>query len=329
MTNGDVIQDGWNNEAVKESLDLCLACKGCKSDCPTGVDVATYKAEFLSHYYESNRRPLPAFAFANIDLCAQAASHVPGLVNLTTQLPGLRTLARLAAGIPAQRRIPPFAPETFQEWWGSDVTPASRRLSSGRLARSRKRISADDLGDQRGRTPPAPPSCSGPTLLTITSSPRPPAPPPKSSKPLASTSWSPRPPLLRTPALRPRPPRPRQVPAPRSHGCPLSGDRQRTPIVVLEPSCAAVFRDELTNLFPNDHRAHALSKQVFLLSEFLEQYAKDFPIPKLATQSPRPRPLPSQSHHEDDRRGSRAPPHGHRFHRARSRMLRHGRRLRF
>ena len=62
MTKGDVIKDGWQNEAVKESLDLCLACKGCKSDCPVGVDVATYKAEFLSHYYETNRRPLNALA---------------------------------------------------------------------------------------------------------------------------------------------------------------------------------------------------------------------------------------------------------------------------
>src|ERR1019366_5140841 len=102
---------------VKESLDLCLACKGCKSDCPVGVDVATYKSEFLSHYYETNRRPLNALAFSNIDLWARAASHAPGLVNLTTQLPGLRDLAKLAAGIPVQRRIPPLAPETFQQWW--------------------------------------------------------------------------------------------------------------------------------------------------------------------------------------------------------------------
>ena len=58
MTQGEVIKDGWQNEAVKQSLDLCLACKGCKSDCPVGVDVATYKSEFLSHYYETNRRPL-------------------------------------------------------------------------------------------------------------------------------------------------------------------------------------------------------------------------------------------------------------------------------
>ena len=52
-----MIRDGWRNEHVKESLDLCLACKGCKSDCPVAVDVATYKAEFLSHYYESHLRP--------------------------------------------------------------------------------------------------------------------------------------------------------------------------------------------------------------------------------------------------------------------------------
>ena len=58
--------------------------------------------------------------------------------------------------------------------------------------------------------------------------------------------------------------------------------KSRTPIVVLVPSCAAVFRDELINLFPKDARARALSKQVFLLSEFLEQFARDFPIPKLA-----------------------------------------------
>ena len=57
MAKGDVIRGGWSDETVKKSLDLCLACKGCKSDCPVGVDVATYKAEFLSHYYEKRPRP--------------------------------------------------------------------------------------------------------------------------------------------------------------------------------------------------------------------------------------------------------------------------------
>src|SRR5262250_1129708 len=117
MTERGVIQEGWQSEAVKSSLDLCLACKGCKSDCPVGVDVATYKSEFLSHYYETKRLPLNALAFANIDLWARAASHVPGLVNLTTQLPFLSDVAKKIAGIPPQRRIPAFAPQTFKEWW--------------------------------------------------------------------------------------------------------------------------------------------------------------------------------------------------------------------
>jgi Fe-S oxidoreductase len=130
MTQGEVVKDRWQNEAVKESLDLCLACKGCKSDCPTGVDVATYKSEFLSHYYETNRRPLNALAFANIDLWAQAVSHMPGLVNLTTQLPLLRDLAKKVARIPNQRRIPPFAPQTFKQWWAlrsAGASPAVER----------------------------------------------------------------------------------------------------------------------------------------------------------------------------------------------------------
>jgi ferredoxin len=106
MTQGEVIRDGWRSEEVKESLDLCLACKGCKSDCPVGVDVATYKSEFLSHYYEGRVRPRSAYAFGNIDLWARVASHVPGMVNLTTQLPLLRDIAKLVAGIPQQRSIP-------------------------------------------------------------------------------------------------------------------------------------------------------------------------------------------------------------------------------
>src|SRR5260370_13238086 len=113
MTKGDVIKDGWQNEAVKESLDLCLACKGCKSDCPVGVDVATYKSEFLSHYYETNRRPLNALALSNFDLWVRAASQVPGLVNIATQLPGLRDLPKLAGRSHAPRRLPALNPQTF------------------------------------------------------------------------------------------------------------------------------------------------------------------------------------------------------------------------
>jgi Fe-S oxidoreductase/FAD/FMN-containing dehydrogenase len=277
MTRRDFLQDGWRDEAVKDSLDLCLACKGCKSDCPVSVDVATYKAEFLSHYYETHPRPLNAVAFANIDLWARAAAHVPGLVNLTTQLPGLRDLAKLAAGIPAQRRIPRFAPETFQQWWeerrSAGVPPAVPSASSGRAMRVSR---------------PLPVQIDRPVLLWADTF---------NNHFLPSTAIAAAE-VLEAAGF--------DVLVPRGHLCcgrPLYDigmlDRaksllldtmdelyveieSRTPIVVLEPSCAAVFRDELTNLFPNDERARALSRQVFLLSEFLEQFAKDFPIPKLA-----------------------------------------------
>jgi FAD/FMN-containing dehydrogenase/Fe-S oxidoreductase len=268
MTKGEVIQDGWKNEAIKESLDLCLACKGCKSDCPTGVDVATYKAEFLSHYYETNRRPLNALAFANTDLWARAASQVPGLVNLTTQLPGLRDLAKLALGMPAQRRIPPLAPETFQKWWeensyvGAGLGPAppaqTRALDRPVLLwadtfnnhfRPGTAIAAAEVLEAAGFDVlvPRPHLCCGRPLYDIGM-------------------------LDRAKALLLQAMDELYVEI-----------ESRTPIVVLEPSCATVFRDELTNLFPDDERAHKLSKQVFLLSEFLERFApeKEFPLPKL------------------------------------------------
>jgi FAD/FMN-containing dehydrogenase len=117
MTSREVIQDGWQDEHVKESLDLCLACKGCKSDCPVSVDVATYKAEILSHYYEKRRSPRAAYAFGHIDRWAQLASIAPGLANAAAQLPVLRDLAKTAAGMSHERRIPAFARQTFRSWF--------------------------------------------------------------------------------------------------------------------------------------------------------------------------------------------------------------------
>jgi FAD/FMN-containing dehydrogenase/Fe-S oxidoreductase len=270
MTKGDVIKDGWQNEAVKESLDLCLACKGCISDCPVGVDVATYKAEFLSHYYETNRRPLNALAFSNIDLWARAASHVPGLANLATQLPGLRDLAKLAGGIPSQRRIPAFAPQTFKQWWEHRNDSPHNDSLRGTDECARPPVGHDNSVLLWADT-------FNNHFLPATAK--------AAVEVLEAAGFD--------------------VSVPRAHLCcgrPLYDvgmlDRAKslllqimdellpeieaaTPIVVLEPSCAAVFRDELTNLFPKDERAQALSKQVFLLSEFLEQRASNFPLPKL------------------------------------------------
>src|SRR5437764_13098354 len=117
MMHGGVSTNGWREENIKEALDLCLSCKGCKGDCPVNVDVATYKAEFLSHYWKGRIRPPSAYAFGLIDKWARVASIAPGFANLFTQLPGLRDIAKIAAGVPRQRKIPKLAKQSFKSWF--------------------------------------------------------------------------------------------------------------------------------------------------------------------------------------------------------------------
>jgi FAD/FMN-containing dehydrogenase/Fe-S oxidoreductase len=111
------IRDGWRSDAVRNALDLCLACKGCKKDCPVNVDMATYKAEFMSHYYAGRLRPLAHYSMGWLPLLAQAATRVPRLVNAVTQAPLLSRAAKLAAGVAQERSVPQFATQTFQAWY--------------------------------------------------------------------------------------------------------------------------------------------------------------------------------------------------------------------
>jgi len=254
MAKGEVIRDGWRSEEVKESLDLCLACKGCKSDCPVSVDLATYKAEFLSHYHEGRVRPLNHYAFGNIDLWARLASNASGLVNITTQLPFLRDIAKLVAGIPSQRSIPALAPQTFKSWFrrhqprhpdGPLVVLWPDTFNNYFLPNTAK--AAVDVLESAGFRVELPEGnlCCGRPLYDFGMLDR--------AEDL----------LLRIlDALAP------EIEA-------------GVPIVGLEPSCVAVFRDELCNLFPNDERARRLSRQTFLLSEFLESYKDLIPLPRL------------------------------------------------
>ncbi|HKN15338.1 MAG TPA: FAD-linked oxidase C-terminal domain-containing protein [Candidatus Sulfotelmatobacter sp.] len=255
MTQGEVIRDGWRSEEVKESLDLCLACKGCKSDCPVGVDVATYKSEFLSHYYEGRMRPRSAYAFGNIDLWARVASHVAGMVNLTTQLPLLRDIAKLVAGIPTQRSIPAFAPKTFKNWFYR--RPPQRNADASRVllwpdtfnnyfqpATAKAAVDVLESAGFRVIVPRANLCCG---------------------RPLYDHGMLDRAQALLLQILDE-----------------LSPEIEAgVPIVGLEPSCVGVFRDELVNLFPHDERAQALSRQTFLLSEFLETHTPRVPLPRL------------------------------------------------
>jgi Fe-S oxidoreductase len=119
MLQGDIITGGWREDSVKEALDLCLACKGCKGDCPVNVDMATYKAEFLSHYYANRLRPRSAYSMGLIYWWSRLASRMPGLVNFLAQAPLSGSVMKRFGGIPPKRfpTLPEFAPLTFKQWF--------------------------------------------------------------------------------------------------------------------------------------------------------------------------------------------------------------------
>src|SRR5258708_3750932 len=117
MLNGEVIRDGWRSEEVKDALDLCLARKGCKGDCPVNVDVASYKAEFLAHYWKGRIRPMRAYAFGWIDKWAKLASIMPAAANTLTQTPLLSNIAKSCLRVAPERKIPAFSNRTFRSWF--------------------------------------------------------------------------------------------------------------------------------------------------------------------------------------------------------------------
>jgi FAD/FMN-containing dehydrogenase/Fe-S oxidoreductase len=249
MLNGGELEL-WRSDEVDEALDLCLSCKGCTNDCPVGVDMPTLKAEYLSHRYKGRLRPRPAYAFGLIDQAARVASRVPELANAITKTP----VFKLAAGIHGSRRVPAFAPVTLKHWF------AGRSLRNG--------------GGKR-------------VLLW------------------ADTFTNYLEPEVGIAAVEALEDAGFHVVVPRGHLCcgrPLYDygmlDRAQaylrkvmselqeeiragTPIVGIEPSCVAVFRDELTGLWPMDQDAKRLAGQTFHFSEFLTAHAEGWEPPQL------------------------------------------------
>ena len=253
MLRGEVITDGWQSEAVKEALDMCLACKGCRSDCPTHTDMASYKAEFLSHYYEKRPRPLHAYSMGRIGEWAPRAMKAPGVVNALMGLPLLSSLLKFAGGIAAQRSLPKFPRFSFRAQF--DALQQSRRnpARSGGTRRGDPVILFPDTFSNHFR----PQSALAAVRVLEASGARVSLSPDRLccgrpyydfgmlDKAKASLEKI-------VAALAP------QV-------------ESGVPVVVLEPGCHSVFRDEMVKLLPGNESAAKLAKQTVSLAELLEQ----------------------------------------------------------
>lgn len=126
MIDGRLVKDGWKSPEVHEALDLCLSCKGCLNDCPTGIDMAAYKSEVLHQAYKGRRRPRSHYILGRLPMWARLSSPIAWLANLALRTPGVRSIARWMAGVDQRRSLPMFATQTFSGWAGK--RPARRAL---------------------------------------------------------------------------------------------------------------------------------------------------------------------------------------------------------
>jgi Fe-S oxidoreductase len=221
--------------------------------------MATYKSEFLAHYYAHRMRPRTAYAFGLIDRWARIAAHAPGLVNMLGRAPLTSTVAKALAGIASTRALPAFASETFQH-----------RFARKTRARAMRAAGADTVllwpDTFNNHFHPESALAAANVLETAGFDVRVPSAPVCCGRPLYDFGM-----LERAQRYL------RRILDAFEHE--IDGG---TPFVVLEPACASVFRDELVNLFPGDEVAKRLSRQTFLLAEFLAQRAPGFDVPHVA-----------------------------------------------
>jgi FAD/FMN-containing dehydrogenase/Fe-S oxidoreductase len=252
MLRGETIENGFKSDEVFEALDLCLSCKGCKGDCPVNVDMATYKAEFLKKYYKGRLRPRYAYTMGLIMLHARLAQYAPRLANWATSKPGLKEVIQKAGGITTERRMPPFAHQTFKAWFeqrgprnldGPPVILFPDTFNNYLHPETAKAaVEVLEHGGYRVIVPQQPLCCGRPLF----------------DYGMLDTA---------------------KVFFDRLVKGLAPYVQEGIKVVSVEPSCVASFRDELPNMMPHDEDANRLTKNTLTLSEFLTE--EDYEPPKL------------------------------------------------
>ncbi|MEV5167342.1 FAD-binding and (Fe-S)-binding domain-containing protein [Streptomyces werraensis] len=294
MLAGELVTDGWRSTEVRDALDLCLSCKGCRSDCPVGVDMATYKAEFLHHHYAGRRRPAAHYAMGWLPvwLSWAARTRTAGVANALASVRPLARAAKRMGGIAGEREIPSLATEPFSRWWRrrrrrrsaeddgplvvlwpdtftEHLSPSVGRAAVRVLEAAGMRVvlpptlrprSGGRVGDARSRSPLSLLTarrgrvCCGLTYISTGQLDR--------ARAVLRRTLDLLEPVLATDA----------------------------PLVVLEPSCAAALRTDAPELVHDDPRAAHLASRVLTFAEALERYAPDWTPPAVN------RPVTGQTH---------------------------------
>ncbi|MFE2641740.1 FAD-binding and (Fe-S)-binding domain-containing protein [Streptomyces nigra] len=293
MLAGELVTDGWRSTEVRDALDLCLACKGCRSDCPVGVDMAMYKAEFLHHHYAGRRRPAAHHSMGRLPRWLRLVdrTRTAALVNSLASVRPLAALAKRLGGIAPERRLPRLATRTFSRWWESREKPAAP--AGGELVVLWPDTFTEHLSPSVGQAAVRVLEAAGlrvalpPTVRMTPSG-------PGEGVAVAMDPLS---------VLRGR----QRVCCGLTYVSTGQLDRARavlrrtldlmepllerdTPVVVLEPSCAASLRTDLPELLHDDPRAHRLAGRVLTFAEALERYAPGWAPPRIG------RPAVGQTH---------------------------------
>jgi FAD/FMN-containing dehydrogenase/Fe-S oxidoreductase len=261
MLAGSLHAEGFQSETVHEALDLCLSCKACKTECPVQVDMAAYKAEFLAQHYRGRMHPLRHYVFGFADKLARMGSIAPGITNAILTGGFSSPIIKRIAGVAPQRSLPRLAPNNFVS--GHDFSGAEKSAHHGALtpagepAKQQVFLWPDTWNNYyHPQTLEAAETVLNAAGFSVETAKRHIC----CGRPLYDFGFLDQARAYLRVVLE------RMAPQIDS----------RMPLIFLEPSCASVFKDELLEFFPRDDRALQMSKQVWLLADWLAEHAPDW-----------------------------------------------------